>query len=168
MPRPNTASLRRRSTYSTPRIRYMKPTTDKAKPMPLGIDEIPMIKIVKGIQNHTVAIAAPVSNEAVGTTPMLRTGAADGPSTPWGAGAASGIVSVTATMPLTYGPQAPCDTAFSRERGGGKPPRQYRRPMATTERHRLLSYLGPNWFASVMGTGIVATAGATLPLHVPG
>ena len=40
--------------------------------------------------------------------------------------------------------------------------------MAATERHRLLSYLGPNWFASVMGTGIVATAGATLPLHVPG
>jgi C4-dicarboxylate transporter/malic acid transport protein len=28
--------------------------------------------------------------------------------------------------------------------------------------------LGPNWFASVMGTGIVANAGATLPLHVPG
>jgi C4-dicarboxylate transporter/malic acid transport protein len=28
--------------------------------------------------------------------------------------------------------------------------------------------LGPNWFASVMGTGIVATAGATLPVHVPG
>src|SRR3979409_2665791 len=40
--------------------------------------------------------------------------------------------------------------------------------MATTERHRRLSYLGPNWFASVMGTGIVATAGATLPLHVSG
>ena len=40
--------------------------------------------------------------------------------------------------------------------------------MATTERHRLLSFLGPNWFASVMGTGIVATAGATLPVHVPG
>jgi C4-dicarboxylate transporter/malic acid transport protein len=40
--------------------------------------------------------------------------------------------------------------------------------MTTTDRHRLLSYLGPNWFASVMGTGIVATAGATLPLHVPG
>jgi C4-dicarboxylate transporter/malic acid transport protein len=32
----------------------------------------------------------------------------------------------------------------------------------------ILSYLGPNWFASVMGTGIVATAGATLPLQVPG
>src|SRR5882757_8345069 len=40
--------------------------------------------------------------------------------------------------------------------------------MATIERHRLLSYLGPNWFASVMGTGIVATAGTTLPVHVPG
>jgi tellurite resistance protein TehA-like permease len=40
--------------------------------------------------------------------------------------------------------------------------------MTTTDRHPLLSYLGPNWFASVMGTGIVATAGATLPVHVPG
>jgi C4-dicarboxylate transporter/malic acid transport protein len=39
--------------------------------------------------------------------------------------------------------------------------------MTTTDRRRL-SYLGPNWFASVMGTGIVATAGATLPLHVSG
>ena len=27
---------------------------------------------------------------------------------------------------------------------------------------------GPNWFASVMGTGIVATAAATLPVRVPG
>lgn len=32
----------------------------------------------------------------------------------------------------------------------------------------MLGNLGPNWFASVMGTGIVATAGATLPIHVPG
>lgn len=32
----------------------------------------------------------------------------------------------------------------------------------------ILGYLGPNWFASVMGTGIVATAGASLPVHVPG
>lgn len=29
-------------------------------------------------------------------------------------------------------------------------------------------YLGPNWFASVMGTGIVANAAATLPIHIPG
>lgn len=28
--------------------------------------------------------------------------------------------------------------------------------------------LGPNWFASVMGTGIVAVAGATLPFQLPG
>src|ERR1700751_1618807 len=28
--------------------------------------------------------------------------------------------------------------------------------------------LGPNWYASIMGTGIVANAGATLPLAVPG
>ena len=40
--------------------------------------------------------------------------------------------------------------------------------MTTTDRQRLLSFLGPNWFASVMGTGIVAAAGATLPLHIPG
>ncbi|HVA53077.1 MAG TPA: TDT family transporter [Acidimicrobiales bacterium] len=29
-------------------------------------------------------------------------------------------------------------------------------------------YLGPNWYASVMGTGIVANAGASLPFDVPG
>ncbi len=29
-------------------------------------------------------------------------------------------------------------------------------------------YLGPNWYASVMGTGIVANAGAILPFDVPG
>src|SRR6202046_3344334 len=28
--------------------------------------------------------------------------------------------------------------------------------------------LGPNWFAAVMGTGIVAIAGAVLPLPMPG
>ena len=32
----------------------------------------------------------------------------------------------------------------------------------------ILGRLGPNWFASVMGTGIVATAAATLPVDVPG
>jgi C4-dicarboxylate transporter/malic acid transport protein len=29
-------------------------------------------------------------------------------------------------------------------------------------------HLGPNWFASVMGTGIVANAAALLPVHIPG
>src|SRR4029077_17326442 len=40
--------------------------------------------------------------------------------------------------------------------------------MVTGDERQLLSYLGPNWFASVMGTGIVATAAASLPVHVPG
>jgi len=35
-------------------------------------------------------------------------------------------------------------------------------------RVEVLGNVGPNWFASVMGTGIVAVAGATLPVHVPG
>ncbi|MBT2422113.1 TDT family transporter [Streptomyces sp. ISL-22] len=35
--------------------------------------------------------------------------------------------------------------------------------MVTAVRH-----LGPNWYASVMGTAAVATAGAALPLHLPG
>ncbi|MEV0321271.1 TDT family transporter [Streptomyces sp. NPDC050658] len=29
-------------------------------------------------------------------------------------------------------------------------------------------HLGPNWYAAVMGTAIIANAGATLPAHVPG
>ncbi|MER7203366.1 C4-dicarboxylate ABC transporter [Streptomyces sp. CB01635] len=29
-------------------------------------------------------------------------------------------------------------------------------------------HLGPNWYASVMGTAIIANAGAALPVHVPG
>jgi C4-dicarboxylate transporter/malic acid transport protein len=33
---------------------------------------------------------------------------------------------------------------------------------------QIVSNLTPNWFASVMGTGIVATAAATLPLEFPG
>jgi C4-dicarboxylate transporter/malic acid transport protein len=40
-------------------------------------------------------------------------------------------------------------------------------PSVTAEPARLQNF-GPNWFASVMGTGIVATAGATLPVHVRG
>ena len=35
-------------------------------------------------------------------------------------------------------------------------------------RVEVLGNIGPNWFASVMGTGIVATAGASLPVHVVG
>ena len=43
-------------------------------------------------------------------------------------------------------------------------------PMTDRQQDRVevLGNLGPNWFASVMGTGIVANAGATLPVHLPG
>ena len=46
----------------------------------------------------------------------------------------------------------------------------YRLWLMATARSRVevLGSIGPNWFASVMGTGIVATAGATLPIHVWG
>lgn len=40
-------------------------------------------------------------------------------------------------------------------------------PSAPT-RVEILGGIGPNWFASVMGTGIVANAGATLPIRFPG
>ena len=39
---------------------------------------------------------------------------------------------------------------------------------APRKRVEVLGSIGPNWFAAVMGTGIVAIAGATLPLQVPG
>lgn len=51
---------------------------------------------------------------------------------------------------------------------GENPRRRDDGPMTTTDSQQRLGFLGPNWFASVMGTGIVATAGATLPLHIPG
>lgn len=45
-----------------------------------------------------------------------------------------------------------------------------RRRVLTELEHprQVFAYLTPNWFASAMGTGIVATAAATLPLQVPG
>src|ERR671916_1837299 len=102
----------------------MNTTAASTNPMPEGIDETPTIKIVKGIQNHTRPIAAPVIIDAVGTTPMVRgRDVSAGCSAAIGSVLASGLVSVTATMPTTYGPGALRDTAFSREPCGGKPPR---------------------------------------------
>jgi C4-dicarboxylate transporter/malic acid transport protein len=44
-----------------------------------------------------------------------------------------------------------------------------RRLLRDLERPRdIVAQLGPNWFASIMGTGIVANAAATLPLQFPG
>ena len=43
------------------------------------------------------------------------------------------------------------------------------RPLRDLDRPgQLFTSIGPNWFASVMGTGIVATAAATLPVKPPG
>jgi C4-dicarboxylate transporter/malic acid transport protein len=41
-------------------------------------------------------------------------------------------------------------------------------PSPSQTRVEVLGNIGPNWFASVMGTGIVAIGGATLPVHVLG
>ena len=41
-------------------------------------------------------------------------------------------------------------------------------PTPPQTRVEVLGNVGPNWFASVMGTGIVAIGGATLPVHVVG
>ena len=41
-------------------------------------------------------------------------------------------------------------------------------PAAARARRLSLADVGPNWFASVMGTSIVATAAAGLPVQVPG
>ncbi|MEV5837091.1 TDT family transporter [Nocardia sp. NPDC052112] len=52
------------------------------------------------------------------------------------------------------------------------PPRRLLGELGLDATHRVaprsLRYLGPNWFAAVMGTGIVANATVTLPLQFPG
>src|SRR5579872_623745 len=51
-------------------------------------------------------------------------------------------------------------------------PRSQQRPFGIKEeKHRLgdlVRGVAPNWFAAVMGTGIVAIAAATLPLRIAG
>ncbi|MFE0257310.1 TDT family transporter [Streptomyces sp. NPDC059010] len=47
-------------------------------------------------------------------------------------------------------------------------PARLTRPPRTLPHLASLRHLGPNWYAAVMGTAAVATAGAALPLHVPG
>ncbi|MBA8792906.1 C4-dicarboxylate transporter/malic acid transport protein [Friedmanniella endophytica] len=50
------------------------------------------------------------------------------------------------------------------------PNRRFRRGsfLRDLEGQPTFGHIGPNWFASVMGTGIVANAAATLPVQVPG
>ncbi|MFE8914483.1 TDT family transporter [Streptomyces globisporus] len=59
-----------------------------------------------------------------------------------------------AIFPQTQAPLQPsCDAAPPRTAGPLRPP--------------ALRHIGPNWYASVMGTAIVAGAGAVLPVDVP-
>lgn len=83
--------------------------------MTLGIDETPMINSVNGIQNQTVAIAAPVIIEAVGTTPMVAVRGAGGGVAMSGAG--SIIVAAGAVMFTNLG-------ITTRRRDGVFPPVQ--------------------------------------------
>jgi C4-dicarboxylate transporter/malic acid transport protein len=52
--------------------------------------------------------------------------------------------------------------------GTRQPERRRRLFSELDHRGQIFSNLTPNWFASIMGTGIVATAAATLPLQLPG
>ncbi|WP_327366380.1 TDT family transporter [Streptomyces sp. NBC_01217] len=45
---------------------------------------------------------------------------------------------------------------------------QFPAPFPAPLRLPYLRYIGPNWYATVMGTAIVASAGVALPVHVPG
>ncbi|MFI6090206.1 TDT family transporter [Streptomyces sp. NPDC051218] len=48
------------------------------------------------------------------------------------------------------------------------PPNTPTTPLTTTGITLSTRHLGPNWYASVMGTAIIGGAGATLPVHIPG
>jgi tellurite resistance protein TehA-like permease len=65
-----------------------------------------------------------------------------------------------ADPPASSDPPDPADTDPADSTG----------PSGTTGARRLASlrHLGPNWYAAVMGTSILATAGAALPASVPG
>src|SRR3954447_26280130 len=76
-----------------------------------------------------------------------------------GAGRAADARPVTATSP------APT-TTVRRPTEGRSPGRGFL--AALDDRRLALAAVGPNWFASVMGTSIVATAAAGLPVRVPG
>jgi C4-dicarboxylate transporter/malic acid transport protein len=73
---------------------------------------------------------------------------------------------MTASPPAPPAPAVP-GPASPAPAGPGRPER--RGPLRDLDRPAdAFASLGPNWFASVMGTGIVATAAATLPVQWPG
>src|SRR4051794_41722015 len=75
------------------------------------------------------------------------------------AGRAADARPVTATS-------LPPTTTVRRPTEGRSPGRGFL--AALDDRRLALAAVGPNWFASVMGTSIVATAAAGLPVRVPG
>lgn len=68
-------------------------------------------------------------------------------------------------MTTTALPRTP---AITRCGNNAEPPRARRVLSDLDYPSQLLEHITPNWFASVMGTGIVANAAATLPAHIPG
>ncbi|MGW2110740.1 TDT family transporter [Streptomyces sp. NPDC001948] len=76
-----------------------------------------------------------------------------------------------ATFPQTQQTQQTQQTRQTRQAQQTQQARQAQRsstPLPAAERLPALRYLGPNWYAAVMGTSIVASAGVALPVDVPG
>ncbi|MEV6102147.1 TDT family transporter [Nocardia sp. NPDC051981] len=59
-------------------------------------------------------------------------------------------------------------TVTFRRTAAAAPAAQVSTPTAAGEGWQPLRHLAPNWFAAVMGTGIIANAAATLPTQFPG
>jgi C4-dicarboxylate transporter/malic acid transport protein len=77
----------------------------------------------------------------------------------WRGGLAAPIISAMSTLELQPTPDAPAaPTLVARARTLRE----------TTPLNHLAASVGPNWFASVMGTGILAVAAALLPVRVAG
>ncbi|MEV7834688.1 TDT family transporter [Streptomyces subrutilus] len=68
-------------------------------------------------------------------------------------------------MVTTATPAAPRTAAHP---GSGTGPCTAPAERTAPRAHEALRHLGPNWYASVMGTAIIANAGATLPYQLPG
>ena len=98
---PKTASLRRRSSHATPRIRYTNTTAATTNPITEGIVAMPMIAIMIGTHSQTMAIAAPAISDALGTRPIRRRVGEEAVS------AVTGLTSssMNMTTPSTYGTQ---------------------------------------------------------------
>lgn len=75
-------------------------------------------------------------------------------------------VSTRTTDPSAQSPQAATKDQDQFSPSGSKRPRIFFASVPNAREG--VGYITPNWFASVMGTGIVANAAATLPVQVPG